>query len=428
MEIQLSVTDRNGATSENTEEEGPDQIREEQWTLIQHCDMRRICVVPSWFGSFRIWSLIFFLVWMFLIAVSSDPFIGMHVISWMAKFLCLICFFDFIRQRGFINVRSVPIIKAWWYVCGLSILLLLKPGLYVESFYFFKKSRSMEKNLHELLFENTSSIGPYNRRPMQALYIGNGYAKRLGEALSIHFGRHELNYTEPFGYVEQLNLIGNLFDYNGVNAVAEALDHPFSYTESLLLGRNEQIEDNAALRLAKLIESSKNKSKPGKLLTWLEVGGTTITKNGLAELYRAMGTRSFFYFGLQYLASSSVGKSLKHLRKAEYLQELSLAGNHLNDDHMPVLVEEVLKTNITTLNLFNNEIGPTGVEHLVPLTKHLTELNLGMNRRIGDKGAAILAKALKDPDATLETLFLKNCHVSQKEAEELLSIFPGTYL
>ena len=95
---------------------------------------------------------------------------------------------------------------------------------------------------------------------------------------------------------------------------------------------------------------------------------------------------------------------------------------------MSIIAQEILKTNITVLNLFNNEIGPNWVEYLIPLVKHLKEINLGRFKRIWDKGATILATALKDPNITLQTLFLNDFRVSQNGADALLSIFPDVYL
>lgn len=93
-------------------------------------------------------------------------------------------------------------------------------------------SLPMENIIHELRYEESTAMREWDRRPMQALFIGNDYAKQLGEALQIHFNRYERNETEPFGYVKELNLIGNLFDDDGVEAIANALDHPYSYTDS----------------------------------------------------------------------------------------------------------------------------------------------------------------------------------------------------
>lgn len=416
-------------TNHNVSEEQESlQIDQEQRNLIQNSRLRRIFIALTWLGSFRNWLLIIYLLtWGFLIIFCSDPLDGFFIIQLLSKIVGLFFVLNFIQQE-YANARVAPITKICCLACGMSILFFFNAGVYVECFYFFKKSPMMEKILHELLFEEATSIDSSNRRPMQALYIGNGYAKRLGKAMSSHFNRYGHNETKPFGYIENLNLIGNFFDDSGADAIIDALDHPFSYTDSLLLGRNEQIGDKTANSLAKLIKSSKCDSKLGKLLTTLEVGGTDIKEKGIAELYDAMGSRYFDYFGLEYLGKSSVTRSLEQVHKAKYLRSLSLAGNHLSDRQMSILSQEILKTNVTVLNLFNNEIDPKGVEYLIPVVKHLKEINLGRNKRIGDKGAAILATALKDPNITLQILFLNDCHVSQDAADALLSIFPGVYL
>jgi len=71
---------------------------------------------------------------------------------------------------------------------------------------------------------------------------------------------------------------------------------------------------------------------------------------------------------------------------------------------MSILAEGATRTNIKELTLINNKIGSRGIKRIAPLTKHLASLTLGIHERIGDGGAEILADALKEPDATLETL------------------------
>merc|ERR1712038_908255 len=251
-------------------------------------------------------------------------------------------------------------------------------------------------------------------------------------------GQH--NQTNTFHYVATLNLIGNLFGDDGANDIVVALDHPFSYTDTILLGRNGRIGDKTAIELARMIETSNHKLNStvypnvvGKNLTWLELGGTSLGKNGIITLYQALGIRPFSYLGLEYMEKrkgffsridASVAKSLEDLDEAKYLQSLTLTGNALDDEDMAILANKVVKTNVSTLTLWNNKIGPSGVLHLVPLTKHLKELALGDNRKIRDEGAIILSEALKDVDTTLENLSLNGCHIGQTGAEALLSIFP----
>lgn len=173
-------------------------------------------------------------------------------------------------------------------------------------------------------------------------------------------------------------------------------------------------------------------------LTSLEFGGTAVTSDGLVQLYTAAGTRPFDYLGFEYtdkmliqrmqwglFGRNPVRQSIAHLHKAKHLKEVVFTGNSLDDNDMATLVENVLQTNITTLTLFNNKISPKGVERLLPLTRQLETLDLGINWRIGNAGAILLANALKDPSATLTRLTLFNSWVGQKGADAFLSIFPN---
>eukprot|EP00521_Asterionellopsis_glacialis_P013033 CAMPEP_0195295802 /NCGR_PEP_ID=MMETSP0707-20130614/18083_1 /TAXON_ID=33640 /ORGANISM="Asterionellopsis glacialis, Strain CCMP134" /LENGTH=329 /DNA_ID=CAMNT_0040357115 /DNA_START=381 /DNA_END=1370 /DNA_ORIENTATION=- len=275
------------------------------------------------------------------------------------------------------------------------------------------------------------------QRPLQAMGLDNSYMLQFKEALEIHFDRYSRNETEPFAYVKHLNLIGNIFDDKGAGYLLTALNHPHAYTSDLLLGRNLNLGDKTATELSMLIQSHRTLLP----LTWLEFGGTSVTASGLKQLYSAVGETfserpSFSFMGFGYTdkrliqkwpwLSNPIPKSISELHQAKFLEEIVLTGNMLDDDDMTELVENILQTNITKLGLINNRIGARGVERLLPLTKHLQELQLGINWRIGDAGAILLADALKDPNnsTTLETLTLFNCRVGQAGADAFLSIFP----
>ncbi|KAL3922470.1 MAG: hypothetical protein SGILL_002189 [Bacillariaceae sp.] len=286
------------------------------------------------------------------------------------------------------------------------------------------------------------------RRPLQAMGLDNADILRLSDALTIHFDRCALGGAKPLVYVQDLNLIANSFDATGVEYLLQALQHKYAYTDQLLLGRNRHLGDDAAFQLAHFIQEhtpiiitdpSKDKDNQppsGKYLTWLEFGSTSVTPDGLKALYKAAGSRPMEYLGLTYMDSwwprlpawmgqSPIPYSIPGLHQAKQLQEISLVGNSLKNQDMITLTQNVLgKTNITKLYLINNRIGDDGVEHLLPLTKQLKELHLGINWRIGTGGAQLLTDALKEPDCTLELLSLFECRIGQEGAEALLSAFP----
>lgn len=314
-------------------------------------------------------------------------------------------------------------------------------NLYATAFFFVKPCHKFEDFLKQL--QDHSAEHPvegvdhyWATNPFQAVGLNNAHMKRFQNALHVHFDRYGRNETDRFKLVETMNLMANAFDDRGAEDLISALEHPHAYTKRLLLGRNTFLGDNTATRLAQLIRIKKPSSSSSFLLDWLSLGGTSITAKGLDELYAAMGTRSFSYLGLDYhrrgnsylsflFSRNAVSDSLQYLHKAKLLTEIGLTGNWLGDKDMFTVAVNVQETNMTKLGLTNNLIGPRGVENLVPLTLQLTELGLGINRWIGDEGAALLADALRDPNCTLATLSLFNCWVGMKGAEALLSVFPN---
>ncbi len=430
---------------------------------------------PPLFKCACIWTVLYFSILVLCLLFNDDPLGGIVFVRVISNIAFGICFVDMIqltthlyrkvrgRIRGISSAqhnheqerRSNSELSSYvplrFYLLFLSWTILYNPGFYVDTFFYFKPSKTMEHIIHDLQFEESSNITAF-ANPTQALFIGNGYAKKFGEALEVHFDRYQHNQTQKFAYVSELNLIGNLFGDEGIIALCDALKQPFSYTETLMVGRNEYVGDASAMRLSSLIKSMSSRRRnnqslaftntvdasnlartyEGSLLRWVDMEGTSLSKNGIIALYDAIGTcDSFSYLGLSYMqhrrippfrnVNNSVRKSLKYLKHAKNLQEINLSGNLLNDNDMQSLVNSAIETNITSLNLWNNKIGSIGVSHLIPLMKQLKKLYMGSNRRIGDEGAMILAEALKDPETTLEVLSFFDCGITQKGKDVLVA-------
>jgi len=438
-----------GVSIGHSEKVKNENVLEEEGTKhLKRCCHILMQLFSEWYKEAYVknWTICYLLIWMVLTLFSPDPryypllilFAKLAIWTTVTEICCKSCRQCFPSSR---TIRSFIMRRS--YVLGISILFfLLNPGIYSNTFYFFKPSSTMERILKQLNYNepdwsHTTSTERISD-DMQALYIGNGYAKKLGHALWEHFDKFGRNETDSYDYVKTLNLIGNVFDDVGVGFIAHALDHPFAYTESVLLGRNENINDLCALRFAKSIISSDKMKK----LTWLSMDSTSVTEKGISELFRTMGTRpssslSFNYMKpqmnvLRYLLPSfiysfinPVAKSLKNLHKATKLDSLDLVGNSLGDQEMEDLAKAVLKTNITSLNLVNNKIGPRGIFHLLPLTTQLRELDVGINKKVGDEGAILLSNALKDPKSSIESLQLWKCNIGELGADALLSTFPN---
>ena len=262
--------------------------------------------------------------------------------------------------------------------------------------------------------------GKHHDDVFQFAGLGDGYMDTLASALEVHFDRYGRNQTESFRTVKNLNLIANLFGATGVASLSRALAHPDAYTESLYIGRNPHIDDASVASIADLLEHGNQK------LAVLGIGDhpSAITGRGFATLFSAVSARKMESIGFDY--NHQIRYHLKDIGKGKELKGITLTGTKITDSNIPVLVEAVQKTNITTLALTFVKIGPAGVRALLPLTTQLTELRLSGNRRIGDAGAKILAAALKNPNCTIETLDLFGSAICEEGARAFLDALPNS--
>ena len=260
--------------------------------------------------------------------------------------------------------------------------------------------------------------GKHHDDVFQFAGLGDGYMDTLASALEVHFDRYGRNQTESFRTVETLNLIANLFGAKGVASLSRALAHPDAYTKSLFIGRNPNIDDASVASIADLLEHGNQK------LVDLFIGDhpSAITGRGFATLFSAVSARKMAIIGINY--NHQIRYHLKDIGKGKELKGISLTGTKITDSNIPILVEAVQKTDITTLALTDVKIGPAGVRALLPLTTQLTELRLSLNHRIGDAGAKILAAALKNPNCTIETLNLLGSAICEEGARAFLDVLP----
>mmetsp|Transcript_19156 Transcript_19156/g.31775 ORF Transcript_19156/g.31775 Transcript_19156/m.31775 type:complete len:512 (+) Transcript_19156:30-1565(+) len=418
------------------------RVREQRTTneaLVVSRGQTFLYAVRNWTAAY---AVLFVLIVVFFESADSVTIL----MRWFGSMVawCMILS-NFSECRDIVCRRRLPTVTyGFMYGFCLSLLVsssndVIRPSnVYARIFHWAKPCHKIEQIMQALRYdtklpENLSYID--RECPLQAMGLDNWYMRQFKEALEVHFDRYARNETERFAYVTTINLIGNVFDDTGAAYLCQALEHQHAYTTNLLLGRNQNLGDKTASLLATLIR--RQPSSPAAL-TWLEFGGTSVTAGGLTQLYAAMGTRSFDYLGLEYtdkrliqrvpwiFTPNPIPKSLSQLHQAKLLKHVDLTGNMLDDNNMAELTENVQQTNITKLGLVNNKIGFRGVEFLLPLTKQLTELQLGINRRINDDSAILLADALKEDPATttLELLMLWNCRIGQKGADAFLSIFP----
>jgi hypothetical protein len=254
-------------------------------------------------------------------------------------------------------------------------------------------------------------------RMFQVGGLDDGYMEELSSAMEVHFDRYARNETEQFPTIKSLNLLANHFGARGVASLSRALSHEKAYTKSLLIGRNRDLGDVAMKTLNGMLAQN-------NALETLTIDGhpNKIGQEGFHSLFSSFSKRAMGYVDLNY--NKQIRHHLSLIGEASLLEEVILTGTGIKDSDIPTLVEAVLKTNIKKLDLTNTRVGPNGVEALLPLTRQLTELGLGICRRIGDSGAKLLASALKDPESTLENLSLFNSNIGQEGAQALLDAFP----
>ena len=227
------------------------------------------------------WVLPFLILWLLTILCVPSALDITSVMQAVSKATVAICLCGLFALRGDSSSTAPKSnVMGAWTLLGICFLLLWKPTLYIDSYFLIKPNISrLERIVHQLEHQGavpTKGMSHRDRhRPLQALGMGNGHLRELGRALSLHFDRYSRNETEKFEFVETLNLIANVFDDNGVEALVGALEHPASYTRSLLIGRNENIGDGMATKLANLISSQVNTTVSP--LLWLEIGSTAVT-------------------------------------------------------------------------------------------------------------------------------------------------------
>ena len=290
---------------------------------------------------------LYVVVWLMFVIFMGSVLGMIGVIQWFATMVLVFCFLGLTMTAKNRRLPSLALV----FAIGLSCLIILHPAIYTRPYNALRPCPEFEAIIDEL-HNGSSSLEPghkYNEMvdSLQAQGLDNVHMKRLGVALNWHFDRYALNQTQRFAYVESLNLLANIFDDDGVQYIVEALEHEYAYTTMLLLGRNRNVGDDSARKLANLIKSrdpiqadadGSISPHPGEYLTWLHFGGTSVTQKGLQAMFEALGTRWFEFLGLEYTKRSllqrmivwwrfnPVRQSVSMVKEAKLLQEFSLPG------------------------------------------------------------------------------------------------------
>jgi Leucine-rich repeat (LRR) protein len=167
-------------------------------------------------------------------------------------------------------------------------------------------------------------------------------------------------------------------------------------------------------------------------LEWLEIGGGSVTRSGLANLKSCRALRRLYVHdidlsgdSLSWLSSLTNlealslqhtgidGKALKNL-KAPSLVVLNLSGDRINDDDMDQIVQN---KGLEVLGLADTQVGGPGIAKLEGMAR-LNELNL-MNCSIGDSD---IESFLTMPN--LRIVYASGCNLSVLAVQSVIARFP----
>ena len=211
----------------------------------------------------------------------------------------------------------------------------------------------------------------------------------------------------------KLDIRGLEFGAEGVEKIAEALQHEDCRVTHLHLGSNK-IGAAGAYLLVRALQHENCR------VTNLQLSGNKIGDEGVEYLARALHHENCRVTDLDLTTNNISDASVEYLVRALQhencrVTNFNLEGNSIGAEGMKLLVHALQHINcrVTHLNLscnaIRNEIGDEGVEHLSRALQHencrVTHLDLCFNK-IGDEGVEHLAHALQHENCRVTNLDL----------------------
>lgn len=246
IELQTMVTE-----NKETQKTSLQQLREHR------AEMEFIYTARGPFLNFlysvRSWTLFYGVLFAILVTLSGSALPVTLLMKFASTTICWKLVMDFRTAlipecRETFGQRRLPTVKfgaLYGFILSLLVCSSYASNGYTKIFRCIKPCQKLERIIHELRYETRlpeDLTFDDLSRPLQVLGLDNSYMCQFQDALEVHFDRYSRNETDDFAYIKRINLIGNLFDYRGVECLARALGHPHAYTTKLLMGRNRNWE------------------------------------------------------------------------------------------------------------------------------------------------------------------------------------------
>uniref|UniRef100_A0A9J7WYE6 NACHT domain-containing protein n=1 Tax=Cyprinus carpio carpio TaxID=630221 RepID=A0A9J7WYE6_CYPCA len=225
-------------------------------------------------------------------------------------------------------------------------------------------------------------------------------------------------------YLRDLNLSGNKLQDAGVKLISDGLMDPHCNLETLQLS-DCGITDEGCAALASALRSNPSH------LSYLNLSGNKLKDLGINLISSVLDDPHCKMKTLRLIDCGVTDKGCAVLASAlrsnpSHLRELNLSGNKLGPSGVKLLSNGLddPHRNLEILGLINCGITYKVCAALASALRsnlsHLRHLNLSGNK-IQDKGVDLLCAGLKDPHCKLETLWLKDCNVTDKGCAVLAS-------